>query len=270
MKPAMTIQNIAKSIGFENAAQAISEAGFKLVNFSPKGEEKTASLKLLEKYGLSVYQTHAPILRDVRRDAPFERKHDLEMLRTTAELGAKYMVVHGDKFDFKNLRYSHDAALAFNYEYYAPIVEEASRLNVKIAFENVFQELCDIPHFCALPEEHAELIDKFGSESACACWDVGHAAMQHKAYQSDAIKVLGKRIECTHIHDNYMWLEDLHIPPFFGKIEWSDCMTALKKHGSSDVLCLELQPQVKNIPLGLAKIYTEFLYKICLLLDEIN
>ncbi len=270
MKPAMTLQNISRSVGFENAASAIAAAGFKLLNYSPKSEEeKLMALKTFERYGLSVYQTHATIIRDIRSDIEFDRRADLKMLKTTADLGAKYMVVHGDKFDYERLRYSYDAALSFNYEYYAPIVEEAEKLNVKLAFENTFQELCDRTHFCAKPEEHAALIDKFGSSAVCACWDIGHAAMQHKMYQAEAIGVLGKRIECTHVHDNYMWLEDLHIPPFFGRIAWSDCMPALKKYGNSEVLCLELQPQVANIPAELAEDYAAFLYKICLYLDRI-
>ena len=45
------------------------------------------------------------------------------------------------------------------------------------------------------------LIKSFNSDSAVCCWDFGHANLM-KMDQSYALEYLGKRIVCTHVHNN--------------------------------------------------------------------
>lgn len=50
--------------------------------------------------------------------------------------------------------------------------------------------------------------------------------------------MLGKRIQYTHVHDNY-FDTDAHLVPFMGEIDWKESMDALKQT-SCEVLSLEL------------------------------
>jgi len=77
------------------------------------------------------------------------------------------------------------------------------------------------------------------------CWDFGHANLNHP-HQGDCIRALGSRIKAVHIHDNF-GREDSHLPPFFGTVNWADCMQALARAGYAGVLDFE----VKRIPLHL-------------------
>ncbi len=270
MKSAIFFSNIEKSVGAEEAARVLANAGFRLLNATVSSDEelreKTA---LFGRYGFSVYQTHMPINRVVALDDERIRKINFDALSRTAEFGAKYMVVHGDVLPEAKAQLSFEDSLAYNYEYYAPLVERAEKLGVKIAFENTFQDVSHTPHFCARAEELVALVDRFHSDSACICWDTGHGAMQYKQCQSDGIAHAGKLIECTHVHDTYMWMEDLHLPPFFGIIDWGKCIAALKEKTRVEVLCLELHPAVKSLPASVVGTYAELLYKICTALHEL-
>ena len=50
---------------------------------------------------------------------------------------------------------------------------------------------------------------------------------------------MGKRIVCTHIHDNY-YKKDLHLPPFMGEANWELLMKTLKEVGYQGNLTFEL------------------------------
>lgn len=82
------------------------------------------------------------------------------------------------------------------------------------------------------------LINKFDNEYACCCWDFGYGSVQLGEKFTDGIRMLGKRIQCTHVHDNY-FDTDAHLVPFMGEIDWKESMDALKQT-SCEVLSLEL------------------------------
>ncbi len=267
MKFATTIRPLANMLGLEHAASILSNAGFHLLDFTPKtAEEEFFVMRMTEKGIFSVYQTHSPYNRYAQGDIAEHKAAVAETLRLTARIGAKYFVIHGDEFDFEKQEYTADAALLYNYDYYAPIVEEAGRLGIRIAFENVFEDSKVRPRFCSQAEDLARLIDKFDAPHVCACWDTGHAAVAFRENQPDAISLLGSRIECTHIHDNYL-NGDTHMIPFTGKINWQSCMSALKRDTKAEVLSLEFV--YDRIPEGAAKEYAAFIYRAVSLLAEL-
>ena len=51
-------------------------------------------------------------------------------------------------------------------------------------------------------------------------------------------KFLGKRIKCTHIHNNFK-RQDLHLPPDCGDINWENVMHAFYEIGYDGPLTLE-------------------------------
>lgn len=257
MELSMNLEYLSKDIGIEQAAQVVRNAGFRLLDYTPDVSKDWRAdlydiLACFEKNGLTVYQCHAPFNR-YHKYASAEKHRRLvdESLSAAVLLKAKYLVVHGDEFDFDNHTYSPKAALEYNYEYFAPIVERAEKHGVSIAFENVFEDHSNVPRNCSKTEELITLIDRFHYSSVCCCWDFGHGAVAYKEKQDEAIRLMGNRIRCTHVHDNYL-NADLHLIPFFGSVDWRTCMNALKKGGLAEVLSFELVYGCVPLPVALS------------------
>ncbi len=264
MELSSCLRPLAKSAGFENAIIAYAEAGFRKFDFNPWSQEELDILgRLSEKYGLSVHQTHGPDNRYTDKTEEQLLKDALHCVRLSKELGAKYVVFHGNVFDYDNMEYSNEAALQHNYEFFTPIVEEAEKVDIKIAFENTFADYLECakgrPHFCKRAEDLLALIDKFGSSHVCACWDTGHAAIALGHGQIKGIELLGKRIECTHLHDNN-FKQDLHLMPLLAEINWDEVMHAFAAF--CNVQALSFEPVYEKIPAIAAKEYAALKYKI--------
>ncbi len=232
-----------KTLTVDETAKLVAQAGFPYLDYTPDMyKDYRAELKetraAFEKYGLTAYQGHAPYNRYNSNVSPETHKHLVdESLTIAAELGSKYLVIHGDEYD-KSQPYSVEKALAYNHDYFAPVVERAAKLGVQIAFENVFRDDFG-DRYCSTAEELLALIESYHSDHVCCCWDFGHASVAYAKDQSAAIRKMGDKIRCTHVHDNYLY-SDLHLIPFTGMIDWKDCMTALREKSPVDVLSFEI------------------------------
>ena len=147
--------------------------------------------------------------------------------------------------------------MSYNYELFAPIVEAAEKKGLNIAFENVFEDGLPQKRFCSEAEELKELILKFNSRCVSCCWDFGHAHVAFKEKQAEKIEYMKNLITCTHVHDNSHGT-DQHLPPFYGEINWKDCMKALKKSGYSGNLSFEFV--YGAIPEAVAKTFLDSVY----------
>ncbi len=243
MELAINIGYFCKTLGMVRSAEIVKNSGFCYLDYTPpvSGDwEKILAedMEIFKKEGLTVHQCHAPFNR---YHACGSRENHLKQVENSLDaavrLGAKYLVVHGDEFPFESREYTKDAALAYNYELFAPLVERAEKLDVCIAFENVFPDI-NLPRFCSETEELCALIDRFGG-SVCCCWDFGHGAVAYGEKSPGAIAAMGGRIRCTHVHDNYLNY-DSHMIPFLGKIDWKASMKALQAGGVPEVLSFEM------------------------------
>jgi sugar phosphate isomerase/epimerase len=72
------------------------------------------------------------------------------------------------------------------------------------------------------------------------CFDSGHAHY-HGESVPDCIRRYGRRIYCTHFHDN-RGARDEHMPPGFGTISWPDVVRALWEIGYDQVVNFEASP----------------------------
>lgn len=119
MDISINLQYYSKNIGLEKAAKFVSDAGIKLLDYTPEPEspkdEWQKALEIFTKNGIKVYQCHAPFNR-YGTYGENHRKLLAESLDMAHFLGARYLVVHGDEFDFKNNKYSPEAALSYNYD----------------------------------------------------------------------------------------------------------------------------------------------------------
>lgn len=244
MKYGINVNYLARACSFDTALSAVKNAGFTVLDHTPDyypsdwKDKMAKQLESIKSFGLTVEQTHAPFNRyDERADFVEILNRAVE---ATAFLGAKYMVVHGDEFDFSAQSFSDENALEYNYRLYAPIVEKASALGVKVAFENVFEDnYKGRPRFCSHSEQLISIIEKFGTDNACCCLDTGHGGVSFGSKLPEKIAELGKYIECTHVHD-CGHSQDLHLPPFLGDIDWDACMKAFANAGYNGCLTYEM------------------------------
>ena len=226
--------------------------------------------ELIRSKGLYVCQTHAPYNRYNQYGDCFalalERAYEI-----TRIFGAKYFVVHGDEFDFKNDKYSPQKALVYNYEIYAPYVEKAARDGIAVAFETVFQDMSpEIVRFTSKAEELLALLEKFNSPSAVCCWDTGHAHISFGNEQADKIRLLGKHIKCTHIHDNRLG-QDLHLPLFTGDSDLLAIRRAFADIEYDGIFSLELGGATKMnlLPEGV-EAFTKYSYEALKCFDALK
>ncbi|MBE6580406.1 MAG: sugar phosphate isomerase/epimerase [Ruminococcaceae bacterium] len=232
----------------------IKECGFDTIDFGlfqldrhyDEGDDHDAWIHgkraYCDKLGLQINQTHAPFYEGCPMPEGY-RERLLQCVRDTAALGAECMVVHADTWYEKSYnQWNYEAVLAAVYEVYAPAVELATRLGVKIAMETLHEWLGNVYHrvrLCAFVEELNDIVGKFNCDTVGVCWDFGHAGIVYKEDQFEAMKRLKYPIIATHIHDN-TFKRDNHNLPFQGSVDWYRAMQALAAQGYTGDLTLEL------------------------------
>ncbi len=241
MEYGINVRFFEKELELKRAAELVAKAGFSKLDYTPPVQEDgwesemKEALRIFEANGLSVHQTHMPFNRYGR----YGDMHRLCMDRcaeATEAMGAAFLVAHGDEFDFANMTFSPEAALDYNHGYFLPYVERAGKGGYRVAFETVFED-GDRRRFTSREEELMALIESFHSEHAVCCWDFGHA---HVSFHKDApsiIRKFGKRIQCTHLHDNTG--VDAHQLPMTGDIDWKRTISAFKEIGYGGVMSVE-------------------------------
>ena len=213
----------------EGVLSLCADAGFTCVDLLAAEPDAEQTAMLLEKYALSVNQSHCPFNRYVKKDYTLFAEDIRSAARSAHLLGAEIFVVHGDEFDFGAESYSDEAALEFNYRLFSPIVEQLDTYGMKLAFENVFPDM-NTPRFCSTPEQILKLVGKFPKENVGICLDTGHASVADEVHYLENIRSYADRIIATHIHDNY-YGKDLHLFPFLGELDLPACVRILKDVG---------------------------------------
>ena len=118
-------------------------------------------------------------------------------------------------------------------DYYGSLLPYAERFGVKIGVENMWRNdplrrYISIDT-CSTEAEFIRYVDTLNSEYAVACLDVGHALLPYNMNGTvgDFIRALGRdRLKALHIHDND-YVNDLHLLPYLGKLDWDDITKAL-------------------------------------------
>jgi sugar phosphate isomerase/epimerase len=195
-----------------------------------------------EKIGLKVNQAHAPFCEG---RPVFDNFADrvVQCVDDCAILGAKCLVVHGDTWFKKDyIQWDYGEVVNTVYEVYAPVVDRAEKLGVKIAFETLFEWIGNDDHrvrLCSKIEEIDDLASKFSSNAVGVCWDFGHAFMAYGADQFAAMKRLKTPIIATHVHDNTR-RHDNHNIPYQGYINWEEGLKTLADKGYRGDLTFEM------------------------------
>ncbi len=235
----------------ERAFEYVAKAGFKYVSlgfgstkaFHSDGWETVAPYikKKLEENGLTCVQTHLPYY-DLRISSEIlDDEMETAIKRciiASAELGAKVCVYHPRSAVSKN--YSSSVSLEDNKKVISGYNEVAKEAGIGLALENlpIFPDIHHMRFYTSDPEDLCELVDSFNDDNISICWDFGHAHLT-KIDHVQALKMVGKRLSCTHIHNNRQ-IDDDHYPPSLGTMKWDELMPVLTEIGYEGPLTLEV------------------------------
>lgn len=241
MEYGINVKFFERELGLAKATELVAKAGFTQLDYTPNLKEDDWESKMKEvarifaANGLTVHQTHMPF----NRYGSYGDRHKVcldRCVEVTEYLGAKYMVAHGDEFDFEHLTFSPEAALEYNHAYFLPYVERAAKNGYKVAFETVFEDW-NRRRYTSYADELMDMITSFHSDSAVCCWDFGHANISFKKKAPEVIRRFGALIQCTHLHDNAGL--DSHQMPMTGDINWKETIGAFREIGYQGVMSIE-------------------------------
>jgi len=114
-------------------------------------------------------------------------------------------------------------------ERFARLVDHADLTGVRVAFENQ-RKLANI----------AWAFETFGEDRNVGfCWDCGHETAF--AHGRQYMPLFGKRLICTHIHDNFgVFQQDKHMLPFDGTFDFDRFARQIRESGYQGSLMLEV------------------------------
>lgn len=199
--------------------------------------------KAADELGMVYQSIHAPFENaakmwlDNENEAKIAVEELLTCVRDCAKIGVPILVVHPYiGFDSK------ENPTECGIERFGRIVDEAQKLNIYIAFENVEGE--------AYLEK---LMTWFRNYSNVGfCWDSGHEQCYNRG--KDMLGLYGDRLIATHLNDNLgvsnydgqiTYIDDLHLLPGDGIINWSNAMARLNRCGYNGILTFELNTESK-------------------------
>lgn len=256
----------------EAAAQLCRNAGFEYVDYTPEyqaddwKEQAYQARETLDRLGIIVEQTHAPMNRYGAHDPEMFPVYYDRLFEASRIVGAKYVVVHADEYRTVD-HYDPAEILDFTYDYLAPHVEFAAKNDMVVAIENVFEDnIRSCPQidgksrFTSRIDELKDIIERFNTPSVGCCWDFGHAKCAFgNDDMLDAMKEVGKYLCCTHVHDNY-YGKDLHLMPFLGEIDWESHLAYMKEIDYKGKLSFELV--YGRLPEKLLPMWMDNMYKV--------
>jgi len=106
----------------------------------------------------------------------------------------------------------------------------AKPLGVKVLLENIPNEL-------STPEKLVEFVNTAHLDDVGFCFDAGHAHIMSTVLQ--AFDVMKHNTYSTHLHDN-AGMQDSHLWPGEGKIDWGECTSLLRSAHHGLPLLLEI------------------------------
>ena len=211
----------------------IRDAGFSAVfcGWGKPGDVKAVQAEV-EKHGLYLNSVHAPFTTihhmwdEDKADA--ELQIQLACLKETAECGIPVMVCHAW------IGFEPEKPTEAGVENFRKLLQEAHKLGVKIALENTEGE-----GYLRM------LFDHLKNEPALGfCLDTGHEYCYN--YAKDLLAEFGPLIY-IHVNDNLgitgdsiFWLDDAHLIPFDGIVDFDRVANRLAKLGFTDTLTCEL------------------------------
>lgn len=238
-----------QAFGHERALEILAEVGFDHadMSFTPMAKEPDSEFlqpdaealcqKLRQKaesLGISFNQCHAPFQMPMKPWLEGDREPILHLLNTSIRLagvlGAKAIVVH--PVHCMNYLNNDPAWIRqVNVDFYSQLIPAAKEAGVKIAIENMWQKnqfnQQIVSSVCSSPYELRDYVDACNAVAPVftACLDIGHCLLTGHD-PANAIRVLGDRLGCLHVHD-VDGIHDNHSCPMTMKVDFPAVMEAL-------------------------------------------
>lgn len=223
--------------------QLFRQVGFEgfFSGWNRQTENIPALRKAADENGMFFQSLHAPFhyMADIWKNGEHKQDAVDELtgcLRACHENGIGIMVAH------TFIGFEDHEPTPLGLSMMEPVVREAEKLGVQIAFENTEGE-----------EYLAALMNHFrGSRAVGFCWDTGHEMCYN--YSKDMLALYGDRLIATHLNDNLgirdydgkiTWIDDLHLLPMDGVGDWEDITARLNRHHFNGPLTFELTPVSK-------------------------
>lgn len=236
-----------------------------LVSERFKGEQWKDELNeyktIAEKAGISFVQAHATIFDFCNPGADYEEKKRLfERSITGAKfLGASWIVVHPST-KIRNGKIALETHEE-NVEFFRKYADFAKKEGIGLAIENMWGEkTAGVPHYAVQPEEVLRLIEDIRCDNVKVCWDVEHGSIE-KINQTEALAMLKNHIVTTHISDE-AGVNQIHILPYFGNIDWEKLLKAFADIGYNGIFNFEIQHYLPGVPKELILPAMEFSRKV--------
>jgi len=244
--PGFTSRERFTVAAYREALANLRRVGFEAVEYSHTFHLGTREAASLGDYARSLalvsWSCHAEGPREFRLADNLEeaRQALLHCLTLCAALGGKVVVLHTPLCSEVDLALSADAdvagALARDRSVLEAACSRAAELGLDIALENG----STLAHMRYI----LQLRDLVGAENLGFCLDSGHAALGELG-PARAARLAGRYLHSTHLQDN-RGVEDDHLPPGEGSIDWPAVFTALREIGYSRTLMLELTDRAEG------------------------
>lgn len=206
-----------------------------------RGEDIAAYKRTADEEGMIYQSIHAPFDKAAKMWMPQGEAKEaagelLECLADCERHGVPIMVVHAF------IGFQEQNPNDFGVENFREVVEAARKAHVKIAFENTEGE--------AYLEK---LLTSFAEyDNVGFCWDTGHELCYNRG--RDMLEKYGDRLFAMHLNDNLgirdfggkiTWMDDLHLLPFDGVVDWRGVARRLQRRRWRDMLTFELVTKSK-------------------------
>ncbi len=197
-----------------------------------------------ERYGVGIHQVHAPFPCYVKDpDAQASLMEALSMsVAAAAALGAEHIIVHPAYQAYAD-GLTAEQEWELNRALYMGLAPALRKHKVTCCLENMFTKHRGriMASVCADPHDAVRYIDDLNNlaqEKLFAfCLDTGHAQLCSQDV-GRFVRILGHRLEALHVHDND-GLDDKHLHPYMGNIDWDGFLLALGETGYKGVLSFE-------------------------------
>ena len=255
------------AFGYEKTVEMIADGGFDAIDFSffpmddpecplynDDAEDYMRSLRALaESKGVVFNQAHAPFGFPGSDEADFENKVIPKVARAmklASILGVKIIIVH-PLHHIVPYKGNEKMLFDLNVKFYKALIPYCEEYGIKVATENMWQRDrnrgCIIHDTCSRAEEFNAYLDAIDSPYIVGCLDLGHCGLVGED-AAEMIRAMGsKHIKALHVHDND-YLADLHVPPFYGKMDWNAITKALADINYEGDFTFECDNVYKNMP----------------------
>ena len=220
---------------YDEQLRLIAEVGFDEVFFNYQKDMDVAEyVAEAERVGLSVSSLHAPFMLTDRLWYPDEKTDTamdelLSCIDACRDNGIDTVVMH------VFIGFDRHEPTEAGLDAFGRVISHAEEAGVKIAFENTE----GMEYFEAVMERYGN------NPTVKICLDTGHEICYNPG--RDIIAEYGDRLIYTHINDNLgvcgesiTYLDDLHLLPFDGVLDFDELARRLAKVGYDGVLTFEL------------------------------